>query len=129
VLAADWPIVPPTIEQAIARMPEAARRDLLEWHPDGCRCKPRGLGLVLKQRIDVATPAAGNERLGITDDRPFNEYFWLRRTFGGDGTFLEKHAARCALTAGLRPAPVAALLPTPHRGANLTSGCSDRRPG
>lgn len=87
ILAATWPLVAPTAEQAIARMPEAARRDLVEWHP----AMPLAVAwdYVLKQRIDVATLLPANARLGITDDRPFNEYFWLRRTFAGDGTFLE----------------------------------------
>ncbi len=80
LLAAEWPIVVPSIAQAIARMPAAAKADLVEWHP--------GMPLevawdyVLKQRVDVRELLPANARLGITDDRPFNEYFWLRRTFG-----------------------------------------------
>lgn len=87
ILAADWPLAAPTVAQAIARMPEAAKKDLIEWHP--------GMPLevawdyVLKQQVDVRTLLPQNPRLGITDDRPFNEYFWLRRTFTGDGTRLE----------------------------------------
>lgn len=87
LLAADWPLVPPTVEQAIARMPEAARQDLLEW----THGLPLAVAwpLVLDQRIPLQDMLPTNPRLGITDDRPFNEYFWLRRTFGGEGTFLE----------------------------------------
>jgi spermidine synthase len=80
LLAAEWPITVPAIAAVIARMPDAAKRDLLEWHPE----MPIELAwdFVLKQRIDVAELLPGNPRLGITDDRPFNEYFWLRRTLG-----------------------------------------------
>jgi spermidine synthase len=80
LLAAAWPIEVPAIAQAIARMPAAARADLVEWHA--------GMPLevawdyVLKQRIELRELLPANPRLGITDDRPFNEYFWLRRTFG-----------------------------------------------
>ncbi|HEU4418248.1 MAG TPA: hypothetical protein VFT55_04875, partial [Planctomycetota bacterium] len=80
ILAADWPMSAPTIAQAIARMPEAAKRDRVEWHA--------GMPLemawdyVLKRRIEAREVLPQNPRLGITDDRPFNEYFWLRRTFG-----------------------------------------------
>lgn len=81
VLAADWPITPPSIADAIARMPALARADLVEWHP--------GMPLevawdyVFKQRVDPQVLLPQNPRLGITDDRPFNEYFLLRRAFGG----------------------------------------------
>ncbi len=87
LFAAQWPLTPPTIAQAIARMPPAARQDLVEWHP--------GMPLevawdyVLKQRLDPQQLLPKNPRLGITDDRPFNEYFWLRRALLGDGTWLE----------------------------------------
>jgi hypothetical protein len=89
ILAADWPITVPTIAQAIARMPEAAKRDMMEWHPE--LTLEIAWDFILKNRIEmpVAMPAPGSERLGITDDRPYNEYFWLRRQFGGAGTFLE----------------------------------------
>jgi len=86
ILAADWPMHAPTTAQAIARMPEAAKRDLVEWHA--------GMPLevawqfVLERRIEPRELLPQNPRLGITDDRPFNEYFWLRRTFG-TGPWLE----------------------------------------
>lgn len=79
VLAAEWPLEPPTVAQAIARMPEAAKRDLVEWHPQ----MPLEVAwdYVLKQRLPLADVLPGDPRLGITDDRPFNEYFLLRRFF------------------------------------------------
>lgn len=79
VLAAEWPLQPPTVQQAIARMPEAAKKDLVEWHPQ----MPLEVAweYILKQRVPLADVAPANPRLGITDDRPYNEYFLLRRTF------------------------------------------------
>ena len=85
VLAAEWPITVPTIQQAIARMPEAAKKDLVEWHPE----MPLEVAwdYILKQRVELKELLPKNERLGITDDRPFNEYFFLRRRLG-DSPFL-----------------------------------------
>jgi spermidine synthase len=79
ILAAQWPLQPPTVQQAIARMPAAARKDLLEWHPQ----MPLEVAwdYILKQQIPLADVLPGNPGLGITDDRPFNEYFLLRRAF------------------------------------------------
>lgn len=81
VLAAEWPIQPPTVEQAIARMPEAAKKDLVEWHPQ----MPLATAweYILKQRVELSAVRPSNPRLGLTDDRPYNEYFLLRRAFPG----------------------------------------------
>ncbi len=87
ILASTWEITPPTVAQAIARMPEKARQDLLEW-TEGMPLEV-AWPLVLDQRVPVAELLPQNPRLGITDDRPFNEYFLLRRTFGGAWPFLE----------------------------------------
>jgi predicted membrane-bound spermidine synthase len=87
ILAADWPLTPPSVAQAIARMPAAARTDLVEWNP-GVPLE-QAWDYILRQRIDPKDLLPANPRLGITDDRPFNEYFWLRRTFAGDHTWLE----------------------------------------
>ncbi len=87
LLASDATLVPPTVAQAIARMPEAAKRDMLEWNP-GITLE-YAWDLVLKQRVPLEVHNARNARLGVTDDRPFNEYFLLRRALPGAGTFLE----------------------------------------
>ncbi|HZN38154.1 MAG TPA: hypothetical protein VFD82_05080 [Planctomycetota bacterium] len=80
ILAADWPMSAPTTAEAIARMPEAAKQDMVEWHAG----MPLEMAwdFVLKRRIQPREVLPQNPRLGITDDRPFNEYFWLRRMFG-----------------------------------------------
>jgi hypothetical protein len=85
ILAAEWPIEPPGIAEAIRRMPEAARRDLLEWHPE--LPIEAAWDYILRNRVELQAvlPEPGQRRLGITDDRPFNEYFLLRRSFGLQG--------------------------------------------
>ncbi|MEZ6037287.1 MAG: hypothetical protein R3F29_07385 [Planctomycetota bacterium] len=87
IFAADWEIVPPSVDVAIARMPEAARKDLLEW-TDGMPLQA-AWPLALGQRIKLEEVMPANDRLGITDDRPFNEYFLLRRWLTGPRDWLE----------------------------------------
>jgi hypothetical protein len=80
-LASNTPLEPPTAEAALARMPPAAVRDLMEWFPDG---QPLELWRdMLNREVSArALVSEQTERLGITDDRPFNEYFLLRRLLG-----------------------------------------------
>jgi len=79
-IASLSPIVPPTPDELIARMPPDARDDLLEWSPGS------DINSVAHQLLGGEIPlwAILNEDQGIaiTDDRPFNEYFFLRRLMG-----------------------------------------------
>jgi hypothetical protein len=59
-------------------MPKAAQRDLMEWGP--AETPEAMAAMILAPRVsisaivpDIATASP------ITDDRPFNEYFLLRR--------------------------------------------------
>jgi spermidine synthase len=67
--------------QLAARMPERARRDLLEWNP-GLQA-PTFLNMVLTNEISVPDSLDPNPAVVVTDDRPFNEYFLLRDLSGG----------------------------------------------
>lgn len=80
LLASHYPLKVPTIEQAIARMPEAAKADMLEWVPGVTL--DRAWGYVLAQFVPVEQLLPDDPSVMITDDQPFNEYFLLRRTFG-----------------------------------------------
>ncbi len=60
----------------LARMPEAARRDLAEWSSGDLRTEA---AIVLDSELPIARLVAPGARDTITDDRPFNEYFLLRR--------------------------------------------------
>ncbi len=77
-LASMQPIPEITAAMFAARLPEAARRDLLEWGPEptveamGTAILSRRLALT-----DIVPNPQGNPV--ITDDRPYNEYFMLRR--------------------------------------------------
>lgn len=69
----------PTIDAArmMQRMPAAARRDLAEWSADGLAAD---LGKVLGSEIAFADLLPASPSVRITDDRPYNEYFLVRRT-------------------------------------------------
>lgn len=78
-LASMSPIhVPPAAELA-RRMPPAAKADLVEWRDDK---NVKGfLELILSQERDPRTFQRGKET--VTDDRPFNEYYLMRRALHG----------------------------------------------
>lgn len=75
--ASRVPLVLPTVERLAERLPEAAKRDLLE--SNGSRTFTDVVGEVLAQpqRLEHGPMAADIPR--ITDDHPENEYFLLRR--------------------------------------------------
>ena len=77
VVASRHPIKPYRAEELAARMPLDAKRDLLEWSssqdPSAC------LGQVLALENPIEQILNPNPEIRITDDRPYNEYFLLRR--------------------------------------------------
>jgi len=87
-LASEQPLTSPSAEQAIARMPAAATQDLMEWYPGRT---PRDVWQeMLKQEFDPHTIEPEDSRLGVTDNRPFNEYFLLRRALQKARNYLER---------------------------------------
>ena len=76
MLASSEPIEQLDANQLAARMPESAKRDLLEWSdsPDVTAY----LGRVVSNEI-VPLPLDPNLEIQITDDQPYNEYFLLRQ--------------------------------------------------
>jgi spermidine synthase len=77
-LASMEPIVVPPAEELAARMPERAKADLVEWLPD--KDAVAFLRVILEGERDAEEFARGADAR-ITDDRPFNEYYLLRRIF------------------------------------------------
>ncbi|HXB97098.1 MAG TPA: fused MFS/spermidine synthase [bacterium] len=79
-LASQQPLPPTSAETLVARMPPAARADLMEWFPKG---KPvKLLAAVLAREYDLQATLA-HWPTALTDDRPYNEYYLLRRWFPG----------------------------------------------
>jgi spermidine synthase len=75
-LASMTPIPERNAAELARRMPEAARRDLLEW--TSYKSALPFVEEILSHRLELETLTAGGD-VRITDDRPFNEYFVLRR--------------------------------------------------
>jgi hypothetical protein len=77
MLASMEPIESRTADEIIARMPETAQKDLVEWFPGIPIHKL--VEAMLAQEIQPTELLNDDKSLRITDDRPFNEYFLLRR--------------------------------------------------
>jgi hypothetical protein len=77
-LASESPIPETTAAALAARMPRAAAADLVEWFPQVSpeRVFARILGF---ERRPEQLLAAGPAAPILTDDRPFNEYYLIRR--------------------------------------------------
>ena len=73
------PIDVPAANQLAARLPEAARRDLLEWNRTDDATTY--LQKMILNEFSVEQYLNPNPDICITDDHPFNEYFLLRRSF------------------------------------------------
>ncbi len=78
ILASMEPIQERTPSQVASAMPPAAARDLLEWNPSGNL--PEYLGRVLSARFVTAKLLNRDPDIRVTDDQPYNEYFFLRRS-------------------------------------------------
>jgi len=77
VLASLDPIATWDPGQLALMMPSAAGEDLLEWSSSANL--PSYLGQVVLKEFSIEQELASDPRIRITDDRPFNEYFLLRR--------------------------------------------------
>jgi predicted membrane-bound spermidine synthase len=77
-VASMSPIEVPTVDEFVSRLPEAARADLVEWNHGDRRDVRTFVGQVLDRRVDVNTLVSADPAVVITDDRPFNEYYFLR---------------------------------------------------
>jgi spermidine synthase len=79
ILCSEQPLTQRSAGELYDRLPEAARRDLVEWTPDRT-------GVSLLEPI-IAAPFEATEGVNddpdviITDDHPFNEYYLLRRAW------------------------------------------------
>jgi hypothetical protein len=77
-LASDQRLPALSAAELAARLPPGAQADLLEWGP--AESAEAQLALVMDQEVPLTeflqrSPGAPP----LTDDRPFNEYYWLRR--------------------------------------------------
>jgi hypothetical protein len=77
LLASRHPIVIPTAEEWTARLSGKAEMDLLEWDPQASSTMI--YRVIFSREIPVTDLVSADPKAIISDDRPFNEYFLLRR--------------------------------------------------
>ena len=76
-LASMTPIEEITPTQFVERLPEGAKRDLMEWNSH-ITVKKMAEN-ILSRRTDIEKLLPPGRDAVVTDDRPYNEYFMLRR--------------------------------------------------
>jgi hypothetical protein len=77
ILASRRPIPARTGDQLAERMPEKARRDVVEWSPESTSAAL--LGAIVDSDFDPAGVLDSDPSVIVTDDHPYNEYCLLRR--------------------------------------------------
>ncbi len=80
-LASSQKLGRPTVEQCIRRMTPAAREDLLEWNP-GWALSPL-VKPFMEREVPLEDLLNSADPVAITDDRPINEYYLIRRWLDG----------------------------------------------
>lgn len=80
VVASMKPFRKLTADEWLARMPEAARADIHEWF-SGTVTMEQYLAHVITREQPLEVFTEGVPLPMVTDDRPVNEYYFLRRTF------------------------------------------------
>ncbi len=81
IVCSDEPIEIPEPDAFIERMPASAIADLMEWAPRGADPARFIDAQILSRELPLSMLLEDEEGPVITDDRPFNEYFVLRRAF------------------------------------------------
>jgi len=77
-LASQAPIPPLPVLELVARLPRAAAEDLVEWGPE--RTPHEQLAWILSREVPLTRFLALRPGVPVLeDDRPYNEYFLLRR--------------------------------------------------
>ena len=77
LLASEKPIAVPNVDLMLKRMPQGAQQDLMEWFPER---NIRGvLSDILGREVSLSKVTDSERPLSLTDDRPYNEYYVLRR--------------------------------------------------
>lgn len=79
-LASTNPIDVPSVQTMLSRIPREAKNDIMEWYDvDGKHHLEGLLHFALKNEVPLEAIFTTNNKSTITDDRPLNEYFFIRR--------------------------------------------------
>ena len=85
-LASDSPLPTLGAKELAQRLPASARQDLLEWEPTQSAASI--FQTILVRELSVFDIAGPNPQIVITDDRPYNEYYLLRRNLAKFKTWI-----------------------------------------
>jgi spermidine synthase len=90
-LASMSPIEAPSIQTMLSRIPDTARKDMTEWYQVDEKNTFEGfIRFILKSEVSLYDLLNDDRRITITDDKPYNEYFYLRRKIDHiRGTYVE----------------------------------------
>lgn len=77
ILASTEPIPHLTIQELIGKMPAAARADFVEWYRE--KDLRKILAPIVNSEIHMEKILSKDPDIRITDDRPYNEYYLIRR--------------------------------------------------
>ena len=82
-LCSEKPIETVSSKAFLARLPESAKQDLMEWSsgPDREQIMKKQILEILSKKLSVNDFLVQDKSIVITDDHPFNEYYFLRRYF------------------------------------------------
>jgi hypothetical protein len=69
----------PSPEEFVDRLPGSARHDLVEWNSGPLRDPYAFVRKVLEQKVPIEELLERDPTAVIEDDRPYNEYYLLRR--------------------------------------------------
>lgn len=82
MLGSDSPLDSPSAKEAVAKLPHLATLDLVEWQSQN-NTKPEAvMETIFQSEIPLSAIINPDPSVNITDDRPLNEYFLIRRTLG-----------------------------------------------
>jgi len=91
-LASMKPLRHLSAAELVSRMPTRACRDLLTWCPDST--VEAYMQSMLSKEIPLDSVLSGDPGRIITDEKPYNEYYLLRRISEGFGSSLAEYAAK-----------------------------------
>lgn len=78
IILSDEPLVEPSVDQFVTRMPLRARDDLLEWNRGTHGDLHSFVSAILSTRVAIARVLGDNLDVRIDDNRPYNEYYLVR---------------------------------------------------
>ena len=91
-LASMKPLRHLSAAELVSRMPARACRDLLTWCPDSTA--EEYMQSMLSKEIPLDSVLSEDPGRIITDEKPYNEYYLLRRISGGFGSSLAEYASK-----------------------------------